>query len=508
MATSSGVFALLFALLSGGANDMLDFVSSDAYWKAKGVTVSVEQLTADLKTPAAADVAAFIKALGSGSYPEREEAARKIIAVGVAAIPSLEKSSDDPDAEVANHARSLTQQIRLNSKANSVRRLMAIRTLGEMKKADALPALKALLDSKEMFVADYAARSIAQIEGKPAPVRTIAAEALNGDLSLLPANCAVVGQTRFSGGKAFNLDQILKDVPAQPGEDRAAALNMMTTSIIQVADQVGNIRVESVTVGVSDNVGPNDGFAAIVVHGQYDAQAVSALVRKSIPNASTIEGVEVLSPEEHMALAFLSDNRAMAITGASKEKLPVKEVLAALQAKPNPAGHPLLATPEFAPFVASLNDSVHAWAVCKVSDSYRVAPFIAPFDTITLLGKQEKDGMNIRFAGAGKDAAAVKGAVDQINSGLAQAKQEMPRIVQQVPAMKPVADFVQAIKCDADGKNATLTSSFQGDITTLLAMPFMMFASERQPVVVQPPAAVQVQRQADAPAAEKNEPKK
>jgi hypothetical protein len=34
MATAGmSVFSILFALLSGGANDVLDFVCSDAYWK-------------------------------------------------------------------------------------------------------------------------------------------------------------------------------------------------------------------------------------------------------------------------------------------------------------------------------------------------------------------------------------------------------------------------------------------------------------------------------------------
>src|SRR4051812_49756963 len=156
---SFGIFSILFALLSGGANDLLDFVSSDAYWKAKAVTVSMEQLTAELKTEAGADVAELIKALGAGEYAQREEAARKIIAQGPAALPGLEKAADDPDAEISSRVKNLMQQIRLNSKAGGVRRLLAIRTLGELKKPEALPLLKPLLTSKEMFVADYAARA-------------------------------------------------------------------------------------------------------------------------------------------------------------------------------------------------------------------------------------------------------------------------------------------------------------------------------------------------------------
>src|SRR5689334_11686534 len=139
------VLTLFFALLTGGANDLLDFASSDAYWKAKNVTVSVEQLLGEIKPPAAADVSKLIKTLGSGAYAEREDATKKLLASRTAALPDLEKAAQDPDPEVSNRSRMLAERIRLNSKATDVRRLMAIRTLGERKEASSLPALRGLL---------------------------------------------------------------------------------------------------------------------------------------------------------------------------------------------------------------------------------------------------------------------------------------------------------------------------------------------------------------------------
>jgi hypothetical protein len=139
-----------------------------------------------------------------------------------------------------------------------------------------------------------------------------------------------------------------------------------------------------------------------------------------------------------------------------------------------------------------LNDGVRLWAVCKVSDSYRAAPVIQAFDMITLLGRQEKDKLSLRIAGTGKDAAAVKAAVDELNQGLNQAKTGLPQVAQQMPALKPMADFVQSLECAADGKNAALTGAFQGDAGNLLAMPLMFFGARAQAVPVQaPPAAIQ-----------------
>jgi hypothetical protein len=245
---------------------------------------------------------------------------------------------------------------------------------------------------------------------------------------------------------------------------------------------------------LSDTVGPNDGYAAMIVHGQYDAAAVAGFIKNMGMPVNTIAGATVLSPDSHVTFAFPTNDRAMLVTGAAQEKLPVKQILEAAGAlgTKEPAVHPVLREKEFAPFIASLNDGVRLWAVCKVSDSYRAAPVIQAFDMITLLGRQEKDKLSLRIAGTGKDAAAVKAAVDELNQGLNQAKTGLPQVAQQMPALKPMADFVQSLECAADGKNAALTGAFQGDAGNLLAMPLMFFGARAQAVPVQaPPAAIQ-----------------
>src|SRR5947209_16271913 len=83
---------MLMMLLGGGASDLLDLIHTDSYWKAKTVTASIEQLITD----------------ASGKVPAVEDAAAP--------------------------------------KAANVRQLMAIRTLGEKKSAEAIAALNALLE--------------------------------------------------------------------------------------------------------------------------------------------------------------------------------------------------------------------------------------------------------------------------------------------------------------------------------------------------------------------------
>src|SRR3954468_13520539 len=102
---------LIFTLLLGGGtgNDLLDLIPTDVYWKVKDVEPTVPNLMLELNS---------IKA-------------------------------DD------------------TSKAVAVRRLMAIRALGELKTPDAVNSLKAQLENKDMCVADYAQHAIDLIEGKP-----------------------------------------------------------------------------------------------------------------------------------------------------------------------------------------------------------------------------------------------------------------------------------------------------------------------------------------------------
>src|SRR5205823_6779677 len=143
----------------------------------------------------------------------------------------------------------------------------------------------------------------------------------------------------------------------------------LSDAVIALADQVGNVRVEAVTLGVADTVGPNDGFAVAIVRGQYDAAAVNAMVHNLIPNAQAIEGADVYAPDDHSAFTFVADDRAIGFVGATQNKLPVKELLACARQNKGP----LLSNPDIAKLIQAVpaDGDLRAWAVCKVSDSYR-----------------------------------------------------------------------------------------------------------------------------------------
>ena len=98
---------------------------------------------------------------------------------------------------------------------------MAIRTLGEAKAADAIPTLQALLTSKEPFVAEYAARTPAEIQKRPLPA--IPRQPISDDLKILPPDTGIVGHFSGTTGSVLTLERITEFAPPRyPEKPRRA----------------------------------------------------------------------------------------------------------------------------------------------------------------------------------------------------------------------------------------------------------------------------------------------
>ena len=225
-----GLMSILMLLLSrGGGNDLLDYMPADAYWRIKGVTVTVERMVAELATAEPGD----------------------------------------------------------GAQAKAVRRLMALRALGELKEAEALPALRPLLESKDLFVADYARQAIAAIEGKPSVRPRPAEAALWKDLCLLPARCSIVGQARPPAGGPVAFDKLLKDAETvlPPMPDPGAALHEWAKVLVTVAERVGNVRLDGATVGVGEKPGDRTGSLVAIGRGLYDPEMLALIqpLDRSVP---------------------------------------------------------------------------------------------------------------------------------------------------------------------------------------------------------------------------------
>jgi hypothetical protein len=473
-----GMMEMVFVLLSGGGmgNDLLDYLPTDAYWKAKGVTVSVERLVAELSPAEPVDTAALIRDLGADKHETREAAMQKLRALGPVALPALKKAAEADDPEVKTRARELLEGLAGGTQAMAVRRLMAIRSLGELKKPEALPALRALLEAKEPFAADYARQAIAAIEGKPYERPQATKEMMGRDLCLLPAKCGAVAQMRMPGGQNMTFDKLLQSAATMlpPGQDAGKMLDELTQGICAVAERVGNIRLDAITLGVADDVGNKTGFVVVVARGLYDAQAVKAAFAQQNIASSKVEGVEVFSAVR-MWLIPCSNDRFIFAAGPSQEQLPVKDLVAALQANPE---KPAFGA-KMADLIKATDTSAMGWAAVVIGDTYRQASFLAPFETIAATTKKADDGgQGLTLVAVGKDAEAIKQAVAEVEKGIKEGSAELKQEAGRMAFMKPIADFMDSIRIENAGVKVTLTATMKGG-TPMLVMPAMLFLGPR-----------------------------
>jgi hypothetical protein len=351
---------------------------------------------------------------------------------------------------------------------------MAIRTLGEIKNAGALPALRALAGAKAPFEAEYAQAAIAAIEGKPYIRPKPPAEVLAKDPFLLPAGCGLAGQMTIPPSAAVDLAKAIKDLqpapdPARPGmPDSQAMLAELTTALLSIAEQTGNIRLQAVTFGVAGQIGPREGYVVFLFRGQYDSAAVKQALRPMMTNTEQVSGIEVLMPrgDGDTLLILPSDQQLVLLGGPGREQLPVEEMVAAV--KTGKGG--LAYDGGLGKLMKTVDTTQQVWAVAKITESYRQAPLVAPFDTATLVGRQGKDGLELQLVAAGREANLVAEAVMKLQADIEKVRATTARQVQDIPALKPIADFLGSVQVKADGATATATGVLKGDTKSLLGM--------------------------------------
>lgn len=479
-----GMMPLLMALMiQGMGSDLLDYMPTAAYWKAKNVKPIETALLLELGQGERGDPEALISQLGSSAFRTRESATVKLRAMGRTALPALKKAAASDDVEISARARSIIKGMTgaEGGKAGDIRRLMAIRTLGEIKSKKALPVLQALTKSQQLFVADYATQAIALIKQVPYERSLVTTKQFDQDIACLPKGCALIAHTRGLGQIAGKPGGWMNKMGAAmalfegPGDGRADMEQQMVRAILMVAEQIGNVRLDGFSVGVSGDVGDDTGFVAFIARGTFDAKAIRAVVQKQGSATETVNGIEFMGPEDEMRMAVLSNHRAVLLAGPDREHLPVAEIAAAL--KDN--APKLRAEKAVVALLNKVDRTSPAWAVVSMTKNFQQIPFFAPFDSGILTTRSEDDMMHVKLVATGKNAQALQQSVQTLQTG----HQEMLREINEGMAdgaagdmfemMKPGIDFIKSITFHIDGTTVTIKASIKGGAGSLMSMPMM-----------------------------------
>ncbi len=396
------IIVLVMTTLLGGApgNDLLSFIPTESYWKAKDVQVTVPNLLLELNSVRPEDA----------------------------------------------------------TKPTAVRRLMAIRALGELKSADALNTLNQQLTSKEMSVADYAQRAIDQIQGKP--LKTFFAVQpgiMRKDLYMLPEHCARLDRYGFANRGALEPKKLN---PANPDDasaaDQKTKVDAFITGLINLAETTGNIRADGVTIGLADTVGENEGFFVMYVRGQYDHKAVADAIRPQMPNAKTGGDLEFMTMAD-FGCAAPSDDLFILASGPANN-VPIDEVGDAFKEGKGKID----SNTDLMDVIKTINITQPAWAALAVTDSYKQAAATGRnLKSITLIGKAAEHGIAYTVTAAGVDADGAKSAADALTAFTNDSKGEVNHNAEQDPTYQPLSDLVNSIEIKSDGSKVTATATMK-----------------------------------------------
>jgi hypothetical protein len=463
---------MLLMLLNGGVRDLAGLVSSDTYWKSKDVTVSIEQLTGELQAVKPVDVSKLIGDLDADDPKARDDAAAKIAAYGAGALPALAEAAKNGSPEVVARANAISAKIRGGAKPAAVRRLMAIRTLGEMKNASALPLLRTLVDSKEMFEADYAKAAIARIEGNAynSPVATDANRA--ADVALLPSRLDIVAQIAPQFNGLLPIDKLIDQAPV-PEDQKAKSREEAHGDILKLLETVGNVRLDAITWGFYAAPPGVPGNTVVIARGTFDETTVAEALAQAIPRIKKVNDVEVFQMDDDSVLLLPNDGRIIFLAREPTGDLGLEAMTAALR---KGAGD-FSANPDLSGLIKSVDTKSPLWAVTKMASGLRelAGPF-GQFDTVTITASQavENDKIisNLQLQAEGPDAAKTKDLVDTLTAEIKSTVLEGRKEEKTTPYLKPMVDFVDSLKLTADGKKATMTGSLH-DMPMVPAMMMM-----------------------------------
>jgi hypothetical protein len=476
MAEFYSYLTMILCLLTGGGNDLLDYLPTESFWAQKNVAVSVEAMVKELMPRPSADVTKLIADLGAPDAATRDAAAQRIreIGGGGAATKALTEAADSPNAEVRGRARTLLRDLGGDDIELGVRRLMAIRTLGEIGKAEALPTLKPLLNSKELFEADYAKVAIDQVEGRTpsaSAMRPVAPRVVE-DVWLLPADCKTVGQLVPRRGSPLGIAEFMAAMKGKDELKKNADAASAVQTVLEIVERIGNVRVDAATFGVSGTLvdrrgGPAPGYVALVVRGKYHSGYLRMLAKSAHYGAGEESGIEIFKPNGELTWLMPSDEVFVFLASPTGAEAPAAELARAVKAGKGP-----LAGDEAAhKRIEALDTKQILWGASTVTPDQKSMPVAEAFDTITLSGTREAKTLKIRMTAKGSDPEKVKAAADKTAKHAKDSADFLSGIHMSIILMS--ADLLRSVKLESSGTTATLTAQLETTPAAILSLPVL-----------------------------------
>jgi hypothetical protein len=469
---STSFLILLSFLIGGGSGDLLDYVPTQSYWHDCNVEVTVETMLHEAAPLVPADISKLIADLGSTEPRVRDAASDHILKVGIGALPQLREGAVGADPEVAERSAELMGQLQPLVTVATVRRLMALRALGELKDASAIPFLQSQLNSQGMFVPDYARRAIAAIYGQQARP-AIPVDAMD-EVWLLPSNCHAVAQLIPRGNGPIDPQHDAAQVPVQAGRDGTQQIANLSKTALGLAETFGELRLDSLDIGVSEQIDDNHGWITVIASGQFDSETAARVLRGQKAATRTVDGMRIFEPDGESTMFFPSDHEFVMLVSPNGEEIPLADMIAAVRTRQQTLRKSPAIAALVEPMVQHDPASRHAlWIAIQVTQAYRKLLGLDGFNTVALSGDEKGGALHISLRGESPDAQTAEAAVQQLTRMTAEGTAILNLLATQ-PSLQPALDFMSSIKLQSKANVVTGSAVLQESPAELYMLPLMM----------------------------------
>ena len=432
------------------------------FWRIQQVKPTREAMLAELATGSAVDVDPLIAQLGDDRYSAREQAQAKLIAAGPSVLPKIRPLLNSDDAEVANRAKVIIEKVSAVTEDRAIRQMMALRMLADLKDRQALPAVQAMTRSDNPVLAETARMAAAAIEGKEyAPTRPTA-EKLAEDVQLLPPGTGFVGQIRpVEGGlcQASLRDLIEVYMKAMPDDQVTmdeAMEHVLANLYLPLLRMTGPLRVDGITVGVSQQIGENEGFVVVVARGLYHSRAAwEKLVHarqndEETPRTETIEGVRFFRLASNSLVAMPDDRTVVLVAGPRRNDLPLAAVAGAMKGTSR-----FSENKELAALAAKVDRKGPVWAAATLPKEFRPMPLLSNVSRVTVSSSLDDEGtLHLGVEAEAWDEEKAISFVGILNANLTFARRMLSQ-ESDGPLVEPLAQALKSLQMQRSGNTIT-----------------------------------------------------
>jgi hypothetical protein len=459
--------------LAGSGNDFFEYLPLDDFWKSQKVAVSADSMKSILIDAPAADVSELVGKLGSERFIDRENAYTALKRAGGAILPQITKAAAAAtDVEVRQRLKQIIDDINQRNASRATLQMVALLTIQKHKYTELLPTVRQLADNPNPLVAQYAAKTIATLEGKPFKPAAPSRAMFDEDLALLPADVGTIARVLPPHTNPTDIFKPLKAL-AGLGGGGVDIESKLKEQIVKAALRVGNVRIDSLVLGVADDVSDRKGYAVFVLRGYYSPDAMLKLLEEENHGLAKrkVEGMDVYSPDDHVAILCPSNQRLIFIVGARSETLPISKVIKSLNAKTKKPTF----NGDITKLLAKIDRTKMGWVVSQMNDSFREAPPFEPFDWIVGEADQDEKGvLNIKFWGEGADAEAIAKTMKKGRKELKKSIAQMKKFGAAMPMMGSFVKIMKSIELENKGTHASVSLKID-NVSDLMMSPMLMF---------------------------------